>query len=218
VQQNGWKDPNDPIKNCIELEKALGNRVKLPSPESSAEEVSAFYAKIGRPDNPDGYEIADVPGNVQRDEEFENFIKGVAHEQGVSKTALETVMKAYYTRMSEQLVATKTAGETTLKEEWKDKYDTNLEIAQRACKELGGEDFMAALDQTGLGNHPVFVKTFHNIGLKMLDDSLVSGSPSGSGKEEYVPQFKDSPEMYANGDDEESKKAREYFKKKGHVY
>ncbi len=49
-----------------------------------------------------------------------------------------------------------------------------------------------------------------------MDDTLIRGTQTT--EEEYVPQFKDSPEMYRNGEDEESKKARAYFQARGIKY
>ncbi len=224
LKTKGWDNPEGKdaiVKSYFELEKSQGGRTKIPTEQSSKEEVEAFYRSTGRPDAPEGYEIKDVPGNVSRDEESENALRAIAFEKGCPKDTFEALVKNFYQRQSDALVASKIEGEALLKAEWETKYDENIEIAQRACKELGGEDFMKALDQTGFGNLPAFIKTFHNIGVKMLDDTIIQGTPSTSsneGTEEYKPKYIHSPEMYAHGDSESSVKAREYFKKQGHVY
>ena len=217
VAQKGWKEPNDALKSYTELEKSMGSKVKIPTPESSAEEVSNFYAKIGRPENPDGYEVTGVPDNVQRDEGLEAVMRKEAFDNGIPKAAFEAVMKKYYDSMSQQIAQARQEGETALKTEWADKYDTNLEIAKRFAKE-GGDEFMNFLADTGLGNHPVIIKAMFNYGSKTLDDTLIKGDSGGDSKDAYKPQYADSPEMYANGDSDEAKKARAYFEAKGYTY
>ncbi len=224
VETKGWKEGSAAVQSYIDLEKSQGGRVKIPTDQSSKDELEAFYRSTGRPDAPEGYEIKDVPENVSRDEASENALRAKAFEIGCPKQIFEALFKTFYQELGERLSASKTEGEALLRQEegWETQegYDKNVEIATRACNELGGEDFMKALDQTGFGNLPAFIKTFYNIGVKMLDDTIIKGSPSGETKadSEYKPRWIKSPEMYEHGDDDESTKARDYFKKQGHVY
>ena len=222
VENKGWKDGSSAVQSYIDLEKSQGGKVKIPTEQSTAEEKSSFYRSIGVPEGPDGYEIKDVPGNIVRDEAAELVLKGVAFEGGCPKATFEAIVKAFYQKQSDDLVASRTESESLLKDEWSKpgQYDANIEIAQRAINELFSEETKALLDATGLGNNSTLVKDFHNIGVKMLNDTIIQGTPSGGNEksEEYKPRWINSPEMYEHGDDEESIKAREYFKKQGHVY
>lgn len=217
VTQKGWSNPSDALKSYTELEKAYGGTVKIPTEESSPDEKSAFYTKIGRPENPDGYEIKDVPDNIPRNEGFEAVMRKVAFEQGVPKLAFEAQAKSYFDALSQDIAQARVEGENALKGEWKENYSTNLEIARRFARE-GGEDFLKLLDETGLGSNPVFVRAFFGYGTKTIDDSLIKGESSGDKTGEWKPPYVGSPEMYATGDDEESQKAREWFKQRGHIY
>lgn len=217
VAQRGWSGSGDVLKSYVNLDKEMGGRLKMPTPESSAEEVSAFYAKIGRPENPDGYEIKDVPENVPRDEGIEAVMRKVAFENGIPKAAFEAQVKSYLDAMSQSITQARVEGENALKGKWKDKYDTNLEIARRFAKE-GGEEFFEYLEKSGIGNLPVVVEAFYLYGTKTLDDSLIRGDAAGEPKTDYVPKHINSPEQYETGDDDDSKKARAYFRAKGHVY
>jgi hypothetical protein len=79
------------------------------------------------------------------------------------------------------------------------------------------EEFVQLMTDKNLDNNLIFIKAFKSIGDKILDDKLVKGDlPKGEG--DYVPSNPNSPEMYQYGEDDESKKAREYFKAKGHTY
>lgn len=228
VTQQGWKDPNDAIRDYSELQKSASGKIKMPTDESSAEEISAFYDKIRGVENAEGYDMPrpELPEGMTYDESFEKVIRGIAFEAGISKAQLKTLTEAYNKYQVEQfgiitaeLTKTYDEGQKALKVEWKEDYDTNLEVAKRACRELGGDDFIALLETNKLGNNPVFIKTFHNIGLKILNDTLIKGTQGGGDKKDaWKPQYPDSPEMYANDTSEEGEKARLWFTQKGHIY
>lgn len=220
VTQQGWKDPNDAIRDYNELQKSASGKVKIPVEGAPKEEVSAFYAKIRGIDTPEGYEITDIPENIGMDEDAINQLKHDAFEAGIPKVAFETVLKNYLNRMSEQSIQTRVAGEKVLKEEvWKGDYDANLEIAKRYVTEHCSDEFKQYLEDTGQGNNPIFAKHFFEQGKKTLSDTLVKGDQKGDKQEaEYKPQYPESPDMYKAGDDEESKKARAYFTAQGHMY
>ncbi len=218
--QRGWENADNVIKSYSELEKSASGKVKIPGEEASPEERSSFYNKIGRPDSPEGYEITDIPENVGMDDETLSQLRKDAFEAGVPKVAFETVLKNYLNRMSEQVVQSRVDGEKVLKEEvWKGDYDKNIEIAQRYVTEHCSDEFKQVLEDTGMGNNPVFAKHFYEQGKKVLSDTLIRGSQdSGERETEYKPAYPNDPAMYKNGDDDESKRAREYFATRGHVY
>jgi hypothetical protein len=219
VTQQNWKSGDDVIRDYSELQKSASTRVNLLTEESSPEERSAFYTKIGRPDTPEGYEITEVPENIGFDEDAIKQLRQDAFEAGVPKVAFETVLKNYLNRLSEQVVQTRVDGEKVLKEEiWKGDYDANLEIAKRYVSEHCSDEFKQYLEDTGQGNNPIFAKHFYEQGKKTLSDTLIKGDQKGNGDPEYKPQYPNSPDMYKAGDDEESKKARAYFTAKGYVY
>lgn len=204
-------------KSYIELEGAMGSRIKVPAEDAPEEERSAFYNKLGRPENADGYELPEVPEGLQHDEEFEKTMRNIAYKAGAPKAQFLQLVKGYYEFLAAKLHRSKEEGERTLHEDWGADYDKNLEVAKRACTQFGGEEFTKLLVDTGLGSNPTVVKTFLEIGKVNLDDSFVKGEPAKS-KEEFVPANVKSPEMYASGEDEYSKKARAYFEARGHVY
>jgi len=201
-----------------ELEKMSSGRVKMPTPESSAEEIRAFYQKTGCPENPEGYEVPPVEGaEAFRNENIENSLKQIAHAEGVSKQAFEHIVKGYYDQLLADTQASREQGETALKQELGAGYDESMTIARRFCEECSDE-FRELLDSSGLGNNPIFVKEFINLGKKTASSPIIKGDSSGDTEKGYVPQYATSPEMYASGEDDESKQAREYFIARGHKY
>ncbi len=58
------------------------------------------------------------------------------------------------------------------------KFDENLGYAQKAVKQFGGDAFIEALEATGMGNHPAFIKAFSQVGKSMSEDKLHIGGQS----------------------------------------
>ena len=219
VKGKGWDGGDAAINSYRELEKMSSGRVKMPTPESSAEEIRAFYQKTGCPENPEGYEVKTSEAAEQfRDEGVENAMKVIAHEQGVSKQAFEAIMGKYYDKMETDLAAGYEAGEKELREVYGADYDTEMKIAQRFCDTCSPE-FIDLMKRTGLGNNPIIIKEFNIKGKQTMNDTLIKGDLDRDTTDDgYVPQYKDSPEMYATGESEESTKARAWHTARGHKY
>ncbi len=221
VKQKGWSSGDDAVNSYRELEKSYSGRIKMPSPESSADEIRQFYQKTGCPENPEGYEVTAPEGlEAFRDEGIEGAMKQIAYDQGVSKQAFESIVKGYYEKLNSDMQAGREAGEAELKKEYPgEKYDELINTANRFFDSCS-EEFCALVKASGLANNPVFIKEFCNKGKQTLSDTLIKGSadgdkPTGDG---YTPQYPNSPEMYANGEDEDSVKGRAYHTARGHKY
>jgi len=218
VEKKGWKAPSDVLKSYTELEKTFSGRVKMPTPESSAEEIRQFYMKTGCPENPDGYEIKTPEGaEAFRDESAEAELRKVAHEMGVSKQAFEAIANKYYDNIVMGMQKSLESGRAALQQEFGDKYDEQVAIAQRFAGNCSDE-FRDLMERSGLGNNPIVVKEFINLGKKTMSDTLIKGDLGGDGEPAFVPSHPNSPGMYTHGEDEYSVKARDYFSKRGHKY
>lgn len=58
------------------------------------------------------------------------------------------------------------------------KFNENVAIAQKAVQAFGPPELTQVLNETGLGNHPALVKTFHQIGKAISEDRFVPGNQS----------------------------------------
>jgi hypothetical protein len=58
----------------------------------------------------------------------------------------------------------------------KDVGKEGIDKARIALKEFGGKELTDFLDNSGLGNHPLLVKLFANIGNKMSESTLITGN------------------------------------------
>ena len=219
VERAGWKSADDAIQSYRNMEKMSSGKVKMPTPESSAEEIRAFYQKTGCPENPDGYELQ-IPEEMGylRDELLEGEMKKIAFAEGVSKQAFESIVKNYYDSQSQRIVKETEAAEVELRQQHGDKYGEVIKVADRFLNTCSPE-FCEIVKVAGLGRNPVFINEWYAKGKQTMSDTLIKGV--GDGDEEnagFVPQYKTSPEMYASGEDEDSIKSRAYFTARGHKY
>ena len=58
------------------------------------------------------------------------------------------------------------------------RWQQEISLAVRAADAFGGPQLRALLEETGLGNHPVIVRTFNEIGKRISEDVSSGGSPS----------------------------------------
>jgi hypothetical protein len=63
----------------------------------------------------------------------------------------------------------------------KGKYDENLVIARSAVRQIGGTALSTALEETGMGNHPEFIRFFWRVGNAIREDQLDFGSANIDG-------------------------------------
>jgi hypothetical protein len=220
-------DPALLANSYLEQEKINSGKVKMPTDASTPEEKSAFYQKMGRPDNAEGYTLPQLAEGKAYDDAFLGEMKTAAHESGVSDSQFGGLIERYLAHESQmaeaKLAASNAEAETTaqaLQKEWIGDYDKNLEISKRAIRELVPEgirdDFVKLISDKDLDNNLIFIKGLHSIGAKLMDDSLVTGTTAKKEEEgAYVPQYVNSPTMYRNDESEEGMKAKAYFKAKG---
>lgn len=62
------------------------------------------------------------------------------------------------------------------------KYDQTVTDARKAIHQFGGGALKAALDETGMGNHPEFIKAWALVGKAIGEDTMSFGSPVGGSK------------------------------------
>ena len=234
VKAKGWADPGAAVNSYAELEKSMGNRVRLPG--EGPEEISAFYDKLrthnpalGRPETPDGYTLPELPEGRQYDKNMIDSLRALSHEIGESPQQVKRLVEWYLGIQTQQEAAVEAEkerlaaeGDKELRELWGENYEPESVIVQRACDELIEDEklhdeFAQLVEEKGLKNNRVFALVFNGIGKKMLDDAFVRGAPPAK-EGEYIPEYPNDPDMYRSGDTEDCKKARAYFESKGHVY
>lgn len=157
--------PLSVAKSYVELEKKMGDPdsiIRIPGEKATPEERDAFFVKLGRPGKQEEYEI---PGDDPKNEtakKINDRFRAVAFRHGVSKAALkdlgaemQTIAGELQTR--DGILAVPNA-EALLQGEWKSDYPLNLRKAELAARTLGGDEFLALINKSGLGANPVALK------------------------------------------------------------
>lgn len=171
-------------KSYINAQQLIG-RDKIPMPVTD-EDWSNTYARLGRPEEPTGYEI-NAPEGIEVDADKQQAFFNLAHEIGLSQKQAEALAAFDFDthgsameQLTQQQQQATDAALGQLKNEWGQAFDQNVQIANRALSEFASEadiDFLnnAEIDGVRLGDHPALVKLFNNIGKGMLEGGKLEG-------------------------------------------
>ncbi len=187
----GYKTIGDLAKDHLSLKgKATELEGKLATDfipkltdKSTTEQQAAFYKALGVPDKADEYEFTETEG-IKNSPEMVNWARDAFHKAHLTKDqvaaivpAWNTFVKGMETAQAEATTKAKGEAETKLKTDWGNDFDANCEVAKRAFTKFTNADYTAFLEETGVGNHPVLVKMFYEIGKAMGE----GGMPPGTG-------------------------------------
>lgn len=165
----------------------LADRIRLPGPNASTDELAKFRKGLGVPDDPKGYEVT-PPKDVTLSDEDKLIIdtfRPIAHKYNVPAKAFNDFMgasaeisKQLKAAFEKQVTDAKVNAEAALRKEWSTDYDKNSELGKRAAKAHGSEEFSQFLDATilhdgtQLGAHPLMMKFLAAIGRKSDESDL----------------------------------------------
>ena len=195
-----YTKPGDAIQDFVKLKTEAASMIKVPGENATEADRAAFFNTLGRPETAEQYTFTkpeNLPDGMTYDENLETAFKGIFHEVGLSDTAAaklwgkyhEMAANGYQTQQKNQKEALdKAVGE--LKNEWQgDQFKSNTEIAHRAFTKVFDDETKqseakAFIEETmvnglALGNHPMFLKIFHQIGSFISDDRLGTGKGDG---------------------------------------
>lgn len=142
VVAKGWKDTNSIIKSYKELEKFSGrdknDYIEIPKGEDA--DLSAVYARLGRPEKAEDYELQDT--------DFAKAAKEVLFKEGITKKqakALEkwideynaTQVKAIEEKNAAALDARNKASAEALKKLWGADFDKNIALSKNTAQDFG---------------------------------------------------------------------------------
>ena len=137
------------------------------------------------PQDPPLYDGLKLPEGVVFDESSLDAFKNLSQEMGLS---LEQVQKLvdFEGRFVRQGESEEQNQKQQIMENWarqtREMYGPKLEeavsCAVRAADAFGGPELRQLLQSTGLGNHPVIVRTFNEIGKRISEDSFPGGKPA----------------------------------------
>lgn len=177
---------------------------KLPKPPADPSKWTdaqwdMHYNALGRPETVDGYELTDLelPSDMPWDPELEKSLMGAIHKLGGSQRLADGVRQVYgeaarkaYDASVEQADRSGKEAAATLRAEWGDDYEANVEAGRTAIQAaLGGslearQEFSALrmLDGTFLGDNIDYLRIAAVFGTRMGEDGTTRKVTGNSGR------------------------------------
>lgn len=170
--------------------------IRVPGEGATDRERAEFYARLGRPERPELYNVKKpdaLPEGVPYNPDFEAAYKRLAFESGLSDAQASKLWSWYYGLVQSgaeqqrlQEAHARAEAVDSLKNEWGGRFDERREIALRAFRRFGGDEALSLIENVRaggakLGDHPAFMRLFHAIGAAVMDDSASPGSGNARG-------------------------------------
>lgn len=178
-----FTDPAALAKSYVHAQRMIGaDKIPLPGKSATEEDWANVWAKLGRPQSPDEYQIQ-FEGQALADSELESFRKS-AFEAGLNNRQVdrmarfleETVTSANASRseMAEKAVY---EAEQELRQEFGQAFEQRMALAYNAAKQLLGDadmlDEVQLADGRMLGDHPQVVRMFAKLAEQIGEDQLL---------------------------------------------
>ncbi len=179
-------------KSFLDSQKMIGGSIRIPKEDASPEDKKKFndeiYTKLGRPDKPESYQFQKPTfGDGIWDANLEKSFLGIAHKMGLNNGQVQELINFEANRIQTGLQSNTKARETNvtqLKNEWGADFPRRAELAKRAFTQLAtdagivseAKDFFI---NTGLGDNPIILKIFHEVGEILSESGFIDGRVSG---------------------------------------
>lgn len=186
-----YEDSEEGLKNLIKSYKGQarllgGEKVPVPKDENDKDAWDALYKVIGRPDEPDGYDLSflnekEYPEGFGPNIEMMEALKPVAHELGLNQRQLQGLsefvlqqQEQTYTQLVQEQNQRHEAAMAALQQEWGKATPQKIQAANSALAELTagmGEDDKARI-VNAMGNDPAFIKMLAKYREAVAEDTL----------------------------------------------
>lgn len=142
---------------------------------------------------PASYDDLKLPDESQAPQGLLDGFKQLAQELGLPPQAAQRLVDWEFAQ-AQAFGRTQQAKHQELLQGWADaskemlgaRYEQDLALAVRAADQFGGEPLRRLLQETGLGNHPVIVNTFCQIGRATAEDSSLGGKEASGGDKTFA--------------------------------
>lgn len=169
------KDVPTLAKSYIHAQRMVGvDKIPVPPKTATDDDWGQVYSRLGRPDDPTGYEIK-ADGQVITEDNLGN-IKDTFHKIGLNNTQAEKLLGWYGDTIKSSLESQERNGELeataqfenaekALRQEWGKAYDERLSTANNIADKFGFSALLEQTDSSGnkLGNNPDFIKAVYNV-------------------------------------------------------
>ena len=182
LHNKGWKDPSELAVGYRNLEKLVGHeKVPLPKGNEDTEGWARVYDALGRPKEAADYKLAVPEGGSP---EFAQQAASKFHELGLSSRQASALTEWWNTQaggaQQAQMQAQSQATEqqlNSLKGEWGQAWDENLELGRRAARQFGLDAESLTKMENGMGTAEM-LKFMSRIGRGLTEHTFESGKTS----------------------------------------
>jgi hypothetical protein len=164
--------------------KMIGqDKIAVPNKNSTEEVWEEAYAKLGRPETPDQYNLNIKSDVVQMDDSAIKSFAEQSHKLGLNNKQAEGILDFYKNNMEgiaqQSKIDTETAqvqAEQELRQEWGRDFDAKVKQAGAIAKANINPEVldMTLSNGTRLGDHPEIIKGFAKIASMMSEDKMVT--------------------------------------------
>lgn len=159
----------------IEGDKVVDDDISKDSDDDKAVDEEA---KI-----PENYEDFVMPEGMEVNTDLLKEFNPLAKELGLTQDKAQKLIDLYAKQLQSQVKA-QTDTYTEMVNGWVEelkadkefggaKFEENSAIARKAVNTYGTPEFITALNETGMGNHPEFARFMYKVGLTLKEDTIV---------------------------------------------
>jgi uncharacterized protein (DUF4415 family) len=165
--------PAAPVPTVAVVAPAVGDQTVVQEPVKPEAPVGA----------PEKYEAFKTPEGIQIDQAVLERFSPLAKELGLTQEAAQKLID-FQSEYALHAQKTEQAAWDQMQTDWVNAAKTDKEIggpafnenvgyASKAIKQFGTAELKAAMDATGVGNHPEFIRVFAKIGKAMSEDKFL---------------------------------------------
>jgi hypothetical protein len=191
------KDLGALAKSYVHAQRLIGRDpstvLPIPGSDDDADGWNGVYAKLGRPEAPEGYKLPDVslPEGLKEDQALRGAFLGEAHKAGLSNRQASAlyawwngqqaaILQAQNDAATQQSAAT----EAALTREWGAAFKERVDDAKTALTHYFPPALIEKVNLAGLGRDAEFVNAMATLGKALREDGVVG---RGAGGGAYTP-------------------------------
>jgi len=171
-------------KSYINATKMIGqDKIVIPTNNSTEDQWSEVYQKLGRPESADKYQLDVKSEAVPIDKNAVKQFAENAHKLGLNNKQAQGILEFYKNNMEgtvqQSKIDTETAqvqAEQQLRQEWGRDFEGKVKQAGALAKANINPEVldMELKDGTRVGDHPEIIKGFAKIASMMSEDKIIS--------------------------------------------
>ena len=179
---------NDVIGAWAKTREDMSDRIRLPGPKSTPEDIAKYNKAIGVPDNEEGYKVT-APTGISFDDDdaaIINALRPLAMKSHIPATAFAEFISSMSTMahdmreaLTKEIEGAHNSAVAELDKEWGQDKAKNVAMATRASAAHGGDRFVnflngMKLEGAGLlGDHPEMVRFLAKVGAKSDEADMI---------------------------------------------